>query len=316
MKDLLARVKPACDAKSVMPAEAAISVVNGRIEARSANLRASIPCDLDDFAVAAVDLDFALKRHDDEPEFKITADHVTINGCSRLKRVNGIDPLIKPEVDTLPFDDAADLVEVLTEVIPFSQGSSMATREWTRGARFDGELVTASDTVTLIQSRLKKTSKINGITLRLEALEYLRDHAHHVAALGILNDSLLIEMKDGGWVHMPAFATGMPDSAVDLINNYSGFDTLPEITDEYMGALRRSIDWADETIEIRNDRIITNRYSTEHTEFAESNVEKQLLDSRHLKTVLAVATHADFAAQPVLFKTRRDARGLFAVRLS
>ncbi len=318
MQKVFSLVRPACSFSAVLAEEVSVGVINGRMESTSRTLTISQPCDLPDFNVSSVDLDNALRRLDD-PSVKLTDANVILGASTRIKRMEERTPLERPDVEALPIADVENLLALIDDVFPFTEGAQ--DRVWSRGARFDGKRITATNSVSMCQGELTNDSGLEGVTLSREALEYMRLRRADLKAWAWFEGGLLLDFEDGAWAIASKMAMEMPDKAIGLVDSVvTSWEDMQEVTDGYRAGIVRAADWADDVIEIRSDKVHANKLSTEHDEHLMSNVgdnESVLFGTKDLVTVIAVAAFIGYnrAPQPTPFKTKNGSRGLIASRV-
>jgi len=305
----------------VLSDEASVGVVNGRMEAFNKQLMVSVPCDLPDYSVAVVDLDFALRKVTD-PTVKVTDANLILKGggTTRVKRLVNRDPLKKPDIETAPIENLDDLMGAVDDVFAFTEGDP--ARPWSEGARFDGNTVTATNSVMLCQAKLASSSGLDGVTVSRAALAYMRQRREDLKAWGVSERGIMIEFSDGSWAVAGRMAMEMPDAAVSLVQTaINDWEGMRDVDGEYRGAFLRAADWASELIKIYPDRLLTGRHSSEHDEPAETELgdaEEAVFAAKSLVTVMAVAATVGFDRypRPVPFTTVRGSQGLIAGRTS
>ena len=322
MKEAFANVRPACDFQGVLSDEAAVAVVNGRMEAMNRFLTVSQPCGLPDFAVAAGDLDFALRKVED-PSVNVTDSNIILKGggTTRVRLLPTRKPFTKPDVETHPIKDLADLMGAIDDVYPFTEGDP--ARPWSEGARFDDTTVTATNSVVLCQAVLESACGFDGVTVSRSALTYIRLRRAHLKAWGISERGLLLEFDDGGWAFASRMTMEMPDAAVGLVNMINDWSGLAQVEPAYRNAVLAAAEWADstdDTTTVFADRVQAGRLSSEHDEPAETNLTDPDVPAVFAaKALVAVMSGADQIAfdrfpNPVPFKTKRGSRGMLAGR--
>jgi len=324
MKEAFTNVRPACDFQGVLSDEASVVVVNGRMEAYNKFLSVSQPCDLPDFAVPATDFDFALRKVED-PTVKVTDANVILKGggTTRVRRLPERAPLLKPDIDTQPIADLADLMAAIDDVFPFTEGDP--ARPWSEGARFDDTTVTATNSIVLCQATLASASGLTGVTISRPALGYMRLRRADLKAWGVSERGILLEFEDGAWAFAARMTMEMPDSAVGLVQTVNDWTGLVPIKNEYRNAFLSAAEWADgtdDTATVFTDHVQAGRLSSEHDEPAETELGDPdvpaVFSAKSLVAVMSVADQIAFDRfpQPVPFKTKRGSTGLLAGRTS
>lgn len=322
MKATFDLVRPACDFKGVISESAAVSVVAKRMQAFNKHLQISVPCDLPDFSVAAQDFDFALRKIPSaEPVLKVTDANVTVSGggTTRVSRLPNPQPLKKPDIATVPFADLDDLLSAIDDVFPFTVGDP--ARPWSEGARFDGNKITATNSVMLIQAELVSSSGFDGVTVSRVALEYMRQRRADLKAWGVSERGILLEFNDGGWALASRMAMEMPNQAVSLINMVNDWEDFQDVDDACRGAFLRIGDWTDKLITVYSDRLFAGKNSSEHDEPVSINLSEGVESALFAKDIISVLQSADKIAfdrypTPVPFVTKRGSRGLIAGKTS
>lgn len=324
MKAAFANVRPACDFQGVLSDEAAVGVVNGRMEARNKYLTVSQPCDLPEFTVSASDLVFALSKVE-SPTINVTEANVIMKGggTTRVKRMAARPALVKPEFGTSPFEDLDDLMGAIDDVYPFTEGDP--ARPWSEGARFDDLTVTSTNSIVLCQATLASSCGFHGVTLSRPALSYMRQRRADLKAWGVSDRGIMFEFNDGGWCLASRMSMEMPDAAVGLVNTINDWSGLATVNDDYRHAIVSAAEWADgtdDTASIYEDRIQAGRLSSEHdepavTELGDPDV-PAVFAAKALVAVMSVADQIAFDRfpLPVPFKTKRGSSGLLAGRTS
>uniref|UniRef100_A0AAU7VGR3 Major capsid protein n=1 Tax=Dinoroseobacter phage vB_DshS_R26L TaxID=3161158 RepID=A0AAU7VGR3_9CAUD len=309
-------MRPACDAAGVLSDEATVGVVGGRFEAFNKNLIVSQPCDLPDFNVSFIDLDFALRQYED-PKVKVTEKSLMLNGKTRVPRSADRVPLKRPEIDTNEIGDVDDLLAVIDEIYPFTEGNP--ARPWSQGARFDGTTVTATNSIMLIQAELGADSGFEGVTLSRAALSYIRLRRASLKAWAVCDRGLLLDFDDGAWALAAKMSMEMPDQAVMLLQSIDDWDGLVKVDDAYRNAILRAGDWSEDYVVVRPEHIYAGRKVTDHNEPAVTNLgesEEATFEARALSTVITRADRIAFDRfpNPVPFITARGSKGLIAGR--
>ena len=308
-------VRPACDFASVLSTEAAVSVVDGWMQAFSSSLIVSQPCDLPDFAVPAVDFDFAMRKHE-EPEIKVTDKNVILDGKTRVKRLVVGRQIAKPDIETVKIADVEDLVGAVTEVFAFTDPNP--ARPWAEGARFDGKKITATNSIMLCQAELKEHSGMEQVTISRAALSYIMLRGEQLVAWGISERGLLMEFEDGAWALASRLSMEMPESAALLVNSIADWDNMHKVTEDYRAAMLVAVDWAEDFVTIHPDKISSGKFTTSHEEFVESKVfSPALFNAKELGVVISCAKEIGFDRfpSPAPFITLRGSRGLLAGRV-
>lgn len=318
MKDTYEKIRPACDFAGVLSDDASLSVVNGRFEAFNKSLTASVPVEgVPDFSVAAVDFDFAIRKHDELKSWNVTEKNVILDGKTRVKRTPERAALKKPEVETKPIPNLEDFFNALDDVYPFTMGDK--ARAWSEGARFDGTKITATNSIVLLQAELDEHCGFDGVTVSRAALAYMRQRRAELEAWGMGDRGLMLEFSDGSWAFAVKMAMEMPDAAVSMVDQLD-YDNLDELTTHDAAMIQKTIEWADDVVTLFPDKVYAGRYSTDHDEKLESidlgGAEKALFGAKALSAVVEKASHVGFNRfpQPVPFKTMRGSRGLIAGR--
>ena len=324
MKDTFANVRPACDFQGVLSDEAAVAVVDGRMEAYNKFLTVSQPCDLPDFAVSCSDLDFALRKVEN-PKVNVTEANMVLKGggTTRVALLPARKALTKPDIETQPIADLDDLMGAIDDVYPFTEGDP--ARPWSEGARFDDNAVTATNSIVLCQATLASSSGFEGVTISRPALTYIRQRRADLKAWGISERGLLLEFEDGAWALASRMTMEMPDAAVGLVQGVNDWTGLREVDLDYRDAVVGAAEWADgtqDTCSVFADRIQAGRLSSEHDEPAETELADPdvpaVFAAKALMNVMLVADHIAFDRfpAPVPFITKRGSRGLLAGRTS
>jgi len=316
MKEVFSYVRPACDFAGVLSHEASVGVVDGRMEAYNKTLVVSQPCDLPNFSVPVVDFDNALRRLED-PTLRVTDQNVILTGNTRVKRLANRTALKRPECETHEISDLANLLDVIDEVFSFTEGNP--ARPWSEGARFDQTTVTATNSVMLIQSELNADSGLEGVTLSRTALAYIRLRRADLKSWAWTDRGLLMDFTDGAWALAAKMSMEMPEQAVGLLSQIEDWSEMQSITDEYRGSVMRAADWAEELLEIHEDKIHAGKFSTDHDEPAQTNLGDKvpaLFSAKDLVTVIGTANHVGFDRypNPVPFTTKSGSKGLIAGR--
>tara|TARA_R110000787_G_scaffold285286_1_gene400584 strand:- start:782 stop:1756 length:975 start_codon:yes stop_codon:yes gene_type:complete len=322
MKEVFANVRPACDFQGVLSDEAAVAVVNGRMEAYNKFLTVSQPCVLPEFAVAAADLDFALRKVEN-PTVKVTDSNVILTGggTTRVRLLPARKQLVKPDIQTTPIKNLADLLGAIDDVYPFTEGDP--ARPWSQGARFDDMTVTATNSIILCQAELASASGFDGVTISRPALTYIRLRRADLKAWGVSKNGILLEFEDGGWALASRMTMEMPAAAVTLVKKVNDWEGLRVVEQDYRHAVLSAAEWADGTLDttsIYSDRIQAGRLSSQHdapavTELADPDV-PAVFAAKALVAVMSVADQIAFDRfpSPVPFTTKRGSRGLIAGR--
>lgn len=320
MHEEFSLVRPACDFAGVLQDDAAVSVINGRMEARSAHLSVSQPVDLPDFAVPAVDLDFALRKVP-ECEVSVGKSFVVLKAkgsSTRVKRLGTSRALTKPAIKTVPIPDIDDLVGALDDVWPFTVGDN--AKPWSVGARIDDRTVTATNSMMLLRAELASSSGFDGVTLSRKAIEYIRLRRGALKAWGVDERSVLLEFDDGSWAHASRLNPEMPDNAVTLVDSINDWTGLMTVTEEYRSGYLSTMEYADGIVKIFPDHVFASRLSTEHKHMLKTDLGDQegpaMFTAKDLATVINVADQIAFDRypNPVPFKTKRGSLGLIAGR--
>lgn len=316
MKDVFSLVKPACDSAGVLSDAASVGVIGGRMEAFNKHLTVSQPCTLPEFNVPYVDFDFALRKYDD-PTLKVTEKSVMINGKTRIPRMPERKAQVRPDADMVEIGDRDDLLAVIDEVYPFTEGNP--AHAWSEGARFDGTKVTATNSVMYIQAELASDVGLEGVTLSRTTLSYIRLRREALVRWGLCARGLLLEFDDGAWALAARMSMEMPDRAVGLISIINDWDNLHDVTSEQRDAFSVATTWADDKMAIHPDHIHAGRLSTEHSEPVETTLGDQVPAIFATGSLITVVSRADRIAfdrypNPVPFVTKRGSRGLLAGR--
>lgn len=318
MKEAYSKVRPACDFAGVLGEDASVSIVNGRFEAFNKTLTASVPVSgVKDFCVAAVDFDFAMRKHDELKAWNVTDKMVTLDGKTRVKRTPERPALKRPDIATKPIPNVEDFMGALDDVFPFTMGDK--ARAWSEGARFDGTKITATNSVVLLQAELVEHCGLSDVTISRAAIAYMSQRRAELEAWGMGERGLLMEFSDGSWAFAGRMAMEMPAAAVHMVDNLD-YSDLPELLDHDAANILRTIEWADDVVTIFPDKVYAGRYSTDHDEVLESidlgESEKALFGAKALEAVVSRASHVGFNCfpQPVPFITRRGSKGLIAGR--
>lgn len=325
MQEHFELVKPACDFAGVISSDAAVSVEGGRMFAQNGSLMVSIPTpDLPDFSLPAVDLDFALRKLG-ESEASFGGTFVTLKsklGTTKIKRmgVQLVAPA-RPDIDTVEIADVGDLVSAIDDVFPFTVGDP--SKPWSQGARFDGTLITATNSIMLCRAELARGCGFEGVTLSRSALSYIRLRRKALRRWGVSERGLLLEFDDGGWALASRLNAEMPNQAVKLIENAiqpEAWKAMETISPEYRAAFLSSVDHTESILAVYPDHIFGARLASEHkcwvnTRLGEG-VEKALFTARDLTTVITVASKIGISnyPKPVPFMTARNSKGLLAGR--
>ena len=311
-------VRPACDFAGVLSDDAAVGVIDGRMEAYNKYLSVSQPCDLPEFNVPVVDLDFALRKVTD-PTVKVTDANVMLKGggSTRVRRMGVRSALRKPDIQTIPIANRVDLMGAIDDVFAFTEGDP--ARAWSEGARFDGTTVTATNSIMVCRAELASACGFEGVTVSRQALAYMRLRRADLKAWGVGPNGILLEFEDGAWALASRMAMEMPDAAVTLVDSIDDWEDLQDVTPEMQGAIMRAGDWADDMVSIYPDRIFAGRFSSEHDEPAEIIVGEKvpaLFAAKSAVTVISVADQIAFDRypNPVPFTTKRGSKGLLAGR--
>lgn len=322
MQEYFDKVRAAVNFGATMPSEGAVAVHSGRLEARSHFMSISVPCPLKDFSVPGVDLDFALRKVG-ECKVNVTEQNITLKssrGQTRIKLTEVPPPLTKPEALTHAIGGKDDLMAVLDDVFPFTIGD--ASKPWSFGARFDDNVVTATNGFILCQGELARSSGFTRRTMSRAGLAYLRSRHEELEAWGWARDGgFLLEFKDGSWAHVAAMSAEMPDAAVNLLNRVmpeGAYDDLRELTPEYLEKFMQSVDHTEERLVIYPDHIFGARKASDHkcpveTKLGEG-VERAIFSAKMLVAVLSRAHRIGFERYPapVPFITKHGSRGLLA----
>ncbi|ARB06147.1 hypothetical protein FDH38_gp093 [Dinoroseobacter phage vB_DshS-R5C] len=320
MKTEFNLIRPACDFAGVISTDASVHILGGRMETANKKLIVSQPVDgLPDMTVAAVDLDFVLRKMPDVESVKVNKTFATLNpstgSSTRIKLMPDGKPYKKPDIETTDIVDIAGLLNGIDEVLPFSVGDP--TRPWSEGARFDGTKITATNSTMLIQANMAESCGLDGITISREALQYIAQRGDALKAWGVSERGILLEYHDGGWALVARMSMEMPDNAVTMINGINDWSDMQEVDDEYRAALEFTSDFAEKAVEIHADKIFGARYSSEHDEPATTNlgdVDKAVFDPKNLVLVARVANEIGFDRypNPVPFTTPGGSKGLIA----
>lgn len=321
MKEVFANVSPATDPQGVLSDEASVGVINKRMEAYNKHLSVSQPCDLPNFNVPVSDFAFAMRKVEN-PKLKVTDANVTLTGggTTRVRRLGDRTALKKPDIATTPIADIDDLLNAIDDVFPFTEGDP--ARPWSEGARFDGNLITATNSVMLCQAELVSSSGFNGVTVSRAALAYIRQRRADLKAWGASERGILLEFADGGWALATRMTMEMPDSALNIIKMVNDWEDFQVVDDSYRGAFMRAADWASELLSVFPDRLLAGRLSSEHDEPVDTNLGDHagpaLFASKSLVTVVSTASQIAFDRypHPVPFVTKRGSKGLIAGRTS
>ena len=320
MKDLFALVRPACNFSGVMQDDAAIAVVDKKMIASNGFFTISQPVEFADFEIPSVDLEFALRRLS-ECEVDITEKSVILKSSNSTIRIKRLAPKLEikePAIETKKIKDVKNLLTVLTDILPFTEGSKQ--REWTRGARIDDKLITATDGITLISSELSESSGFEGVSLPREAIQYILHRGESLKEWGHNQYAVLLRFDDGAWARIARFQLEMPDSALDIVKGIDDWENMQEMAQVYKSALKAVIDYSDETVSIHSDHVVTKRFLTEY----KADIKTKLADkkkpahftSKYLSVVVDAASEIGFNRYPNLvpFKTAIGSRGVIIGR--
>jgi len=320
MREQFALVKHACDFQAVLDADAAVTVKEGRLQAKNAIMAVSIPVDAKDFSVTGVDLDFAFRKVPDA-ELSVGASYVTLkskNGNTRLKRLSAEREVTKPDIETSPIADPEDLGDALDDVWPFTEGHP--SRPWSSSARFDGCRITATNSTVLLRSELRQSSGLHGVTLPRAVVDYIRLRRADLEAWGHDKRSVLLEFRDGSWAHAARMNPEMPDQAVHMVDSVNDWTGLQSIGDQYRSAFMSAVGYSDGFIEINPNHIYTTLRHIEHSESLDTNLgdleNSALFGTKDLTAVMSRAQEIGFDRypSPVPFRTARGSLGLIAGR--
>jgi len=317
LQSTFALVKPACDMAGVISADASVGVVEGRMEAHNRHMLISQPCDLPDFNVPVVDLDFALRRYDD-PEMKLTDANLILEGKSRVKRMPERKPNARSVIETHEIDPTS-LLAAFQDILPFTIGDP--ARPWSEGARIDGDTITATNSTMLCQATLDHGTHFEGVTLSRPLIKYILQRGHDLKAWGVSEKGILLSFKDGGWVQGYRMTAEMPDAAVSLLDKaVTEWGDLRECDDDYKAAFLRAGAWSTDVLTVFPDKIYAGRYSSEHDEPAETNMDcpdGAMFTAKNIAAVMERAASIGFDRfpSPVPFTTTFGSRGLIAGRV-
>lgn len=317
MQDIYELVKPAADVHGVLSDSASVGVVAGRMEAFNKFLAISQPCDLPDFNCSVKEFDFALRKTAD-PKLKVTAANVTLSGLgtTRVPRLVDRTPMKKAPITVTEIADVEDLMAAIDDVFPFTEGDP--ARPWSAGARFDGTLITATNSTMLCQAELASSSGFDGVTISRQALAYMRQRRADLKAWGVSERGLLLEFKDGAWALASRMAMEMPDAAVSLLRMINDWSELQDVDDSTKGAFLRVAEWADKLISVFPDKLFAGHLTSEHDEPVEINLGDNAgpakFSASALTTVVSAASQIGFDRYPtpVPFITKRGSKGLIA----
>ncbi|UXO93775.1 DNA polymerase III subunit beta [Pseudanabaena phage Pan1] len=325
MREYFELVKPACDFAGVVHEDATISVLNGRMEAQNGSLQVSQPVvGIEDFAAPAADIDYNLRKVG-ECTVSVGEQFVIMKsklGTTRTKRVtNRLANFTKPDIETHPIDDLDDLMGAIDDVFPFTVGDP--SKPWSQGARFDGKMITATNSIMLCRAELAQSCGFQGVTLSRAALSYMRLRRDALTRWGFGDRGLLLEFKDGAWALSPRLNVEMPDQAVKLIDQAIPKDAwglLADLDPAYRTALLSAVDHTESILMVFPDHVFGTRLSSDHRCNIETKlgagVEKALFTAKDLTTVVSVANQIGFDhyPRPVPFTTERGSKGLLAGR--
>jgi len=320
MKEAFSYVRPACDFAGVLSDNAAVSVIDGRMEAQNKHLMVSQPCDGPAFSVSATDFDFAMRKFDD-PKISVTETNVILkgNGTARVKRVvTRTKNFLKPDIETHEIENVADLMGAIDDVFPFTEGDP--ARPWSEGARFDDTTVTATNSIVLCQAELVSACGFEGVTVSRAALAYMRLRREALKSWGIGKKGLLIEFDDDSWCLASRMSMEMPDAAVGLLSMINNWDDMQPVSPDYRNAFARAAEWADDTIAVHPDKLCSGRLSTEHDEPAETDLgdldKPAVFETKAVVSVMSIADQIAFDRfpTPVPYITERGSKGLIAGR--
>lgn len=318
MLDQFLLVRPACDFQGVLASEVAISSTQGRLEAANRELMISVPTDAPEFSASATDIDRALRR----PELKsvkITKANVivtNVTGSVHVKRLeNRAKPFDKPEVETEEVEDLEDLLDALRDVVGFTEGD--VTKPWSRGARFDGRLITATNALSLIQAELAKTTPFSGLTMSRAAILYILQRGGSLTRWGTNDRGFLFEFDDDSWAFASFLAMEMPDNAVQFVQSINDWSGMQPVDDKYRAGASEAIYWAEKSVDFTPTKIIGRMWSSEFTAPLKSemgDVERASFAPKVLKVVLDRAKELALCRypSPVPFTTERGSRGIIA----
>lgn len=320
MKTEFNLIRPACDFAGVISTDASIHILGGRMEAANKQLIVSMPVSgFPDMTVTAVDLDFVLRKMPDVESVSVGKTFATLKpstgAATRIKLMPNGSPYKKPDIKTTVINDIAGLLKGIDEVMPFASGDP--TRPWSEGARFDGTLITATNSTMLISHPLAEHCGLDGVTVSRDALSYIAARGDALKAWGASERGILLEFHDGGWALVARMSMEMPDNATTMIQGINDWSDMQEIDETYRAALTFTADFAEKAVEIHAEKIFGARYTSEHDEPAETNlgdVDKAVFDPKNLLVVARVANEIGFNRfpSPVPFTTAGGSRGLIA----
>lgn len=316
IKQYFELVRPACDFAGVLADSASVNVVGGRMEAFNGVLQISQPVEaIPDFAVAAVELDYALRKVA-EPEVKVTKARVSLSGSTHMRRMDDRGPLKKPDIETFEVENVPDLLGALNDVFPFTVGDK--AKPWSEGARFDGESITATNGVMLIQATLESASPFKGITIPRAGLAYLMKRGEDLTRWGASNASILFEFSDGSWAAVQRMSMEMPDNAVAILSSINDWSDMREIDEKFFLIASKAAVIAEKEVQVHSDHVFGGRYTLEHNPKVDTDLGDlegpATFDPKAFLIVLEAADHVGFNRypNPVPFTTKRGSRGLIA----
>lgn len=315
MKEAYTKLRPACDFAGVLVDEASLAVTHGRLEAYNKNLMVSIPFEGPTFTVPVVDFDFSMRKHED-PKIKVTDKNVILDGKTRVKRLADRAPIKRPDIGCNPIPNVEDFLDALDDVYPFTMGDK--ARAWSEGARFDGNMITATNSVVLIRAELGADCGLEGVTLSRSAISYMRLRRAELEAWGISDRGLMLEFSDGSWALAARMSMEMPDAAVMMVDNLD-YSDLPELPTHDAANILKTIEWSDDIVTLFPDKVYAGRYSTDHDEKVTLDLgeaEQAIFGAKALEAVVLKASHVGFNCfpNPVPFITTRGSKGLLAGR--
>ena len=315
MKELYAKLRPACDFAGVLTDEASLASTGGRLEAYNKGLMVSLPFEGPTFTVPVVDFDFSMRKHED-PQIKVTEKNVILDGKTRVKRLADRTALKRPDIECNEIPNVEDFMNALDDVYPFTLGDK--ARAWSEGARFDGTLITATNSIVLLQAVLDADCGFEGVTLSRSAISYMRQRRAELQAWGLSDRGLMLEFSDGSWALAARMSMEMPDAAVTMVDNLD-YSDLPELPTHDAANILKTIEWSDDIVTLFPDKVYAGRYSTDHDEAVDIDLgeaEQAIFGAKALEAVVLKASHVGFNCfpQPVPFITTRGSKGLIAGR--
>jgi hypothetical protein len=227
----------------------------------------------------------------------------------------------RPDIETFEIADVEDFVCAIDDVLPFTVVDP--SKPWAQGARFDGRLVTATNSIMLCRAELTHDCGFEGVTLSRSALSYIRLRRQALKRWGVSDRGILLEFDDGSWALASRLSMEVPNLAVSLIEKAippSAWDEMETISPEYRAAFLSSVDYTESVLAVYPDHIYGTRLASEHKCWVKTRlgegVEKALFTARDLTTVLTVAARIGFSNYPgpVPFTTARGSKGLLAGR--